>query len=117
MPKNWNPLKTRIQKVLTKYGATATLTRATDSGTEYQPTQTDAESTITYAPWEESTSSNQDFPAMVTLGRRIIVSTSGVTPLVGDILTLDSVVMQFDTIDPIRGGETILAYDCRLVAS
>jgi len=100
-------------RLIANFGTTATLTQTVNSGTAYNPTQTDTDHTIK-AVTVDWANNEVDGTLIKATDRKIIISTEGltVTPKIGDKITIGSDVMRLvEPFKPLSPAETVVMYE------
>lgn len=110
----FNYAKTRAtaERLIAKFGQSATLVKSTASGTAYNPALTDASYSLTLVVMNYS-QSEIDGTMIVRGDKKVYVSTSGlsVAPVVGDRLTIESIRHQVVRVMPLSPAGTVVFWE------
>ena len=101
------------QRLIARFGQTATLTQTVNTGTAYNPTQTDTNHTIKAVTIDWS-NNEIDGTLIKATDRKIIISTDGltVTPAIGDKITVGSDVLRLvEPFKHLNPGGTVVLYE------
>lgn len=100
------------ERLIAKFGQSATLIKSTAGGTAYNPTLTSTSYSLTLAVMEYS-QHEIDGTMIVRGDKKAYVSTSGlsVAPVVGDTLTIESVRHQAINVKPLSPAGTVVFWE------
>lgn len=110
---NYTKAAATAARLIANFGATSTLTQTVNTGTAYNPTQTETDYTCTAVTleWENS---EIDGTLIKASDRKILISTSGltITPAIGDKITIGSDVLRLvEPFKPLAPAGIVVYYE------
>jgi len=102
------------ERLIARFGQSATLRQITNSGTEWAPTQTETDTTITVVDLNERVRDNSGTLVGQTQ-RTLLVSTSaGVTPGKGDKVFIGGAWHEVSEVRPLSPGGAVILHEVDL---
>lgn len=106
---DYSGLKATAERLIARFGQSATLVKTTTSGPDYDPTTTTSESDITLVETDYSMTNRNE--TLVQAGDKIwIVSTDGLEPKLEDKIKLGGVTYYPQDVQPLNPGGTTLMF-------
>lgn len=112
---DYTGLRATAQRLLSRFGQSATLTRRAASGTAYDPTISETGYTVTVAVMEYSNREREG--ALIQTGdKKVYLSTEGlsITPTVADTLTVGGAKHEIVNVMHLDPGGTVLMYELQV---
>lgn len=109
---DYSGLVATAQRLIDKFGRTATLRRKAKSGNAWDPTVTNTDHTVKIVVLDDKFAEARG--TLVTIpGKTVYVSTEGlsVVPIVADQLIIDSTTYAVQRVMPLNPGGTTLLYE------
>lgn len=109
---DYTRLRSTAERLIARFGQSATLTRVATSGTAYDPTTTETDYTVTVAVMEY-TDRERDGTLIKVGDKKVYLSTSGlsITPGVADKITIGGVEHEIINVMPLNPGGTVVMYE------
>jgi len=107
---DYSSLKSTADRLIARFGKTATLVRLEQSGTDFDPTTVEIEFDVTLVELEFS-KMVRDGTLVQQGDKRLLVSTAGETPTQADRIRLDDIDYEIVQSDPLNPGGTVLMFE------
>ncbi len=112
---DYTGLKSTAETLIARFGQSATLRQQAQSGTSYEPTLTNTDTTITVADFNHRVRDPGGELTGMTQRTLYISTAAGVTPAKGDKVQIGGAWHEIAEVRPLNPGGTALMYEADIV--